>query len=87
MYVKRHEQFEIGCGAILNKIYDIITQNVGSFSFRYIHPEANVICSIFHVRSWPVLVTGLFVWWDLAYGTHYPLISNAAELCRHSEMY
>ena len=21
MYVKRHEQFEIGCGAILNKIY------------------------------------------------------------------
>ena len=21
MYVKRHEQFEIGCGALLNKIY------------------------------------------------------------------
>ena len=21
MYVKRHEQFEIGCGAIINKIY------------------------------------------------------------------
>ena len=21
MYVKRHEQFEIGCGVILNKIY------------------------------------------------------------------
>ena len=21
MYVKRHEQFDIGCGAILNKIY------------------------------------------------------------------
>ena len=21
MYVKRHERFEIGCGAILNKIY------------------------------------------------------------------
>ena len=21
MYVKRHEQFEIGCGAVLNKIY------------------------------------------------------------------
>ena len=21
MYIKRHEQFEIGCGAILNKIY------------------------------------------------------------------
>ena len=21
MYVRRHEQFEIGCGAILNKIY------------------------------------------------------------------
>ena len=21
IYVKRHEQFEIGCGAILNKIY------------------------------------------------------------------
>ena len=21
MYLKRHEQFEIGCGAILNKIY------------------------------------------------------------------
>ena len=21
MYVKRHEQFEIGCGTILNKIY------------------------------------------------------------------
>ena len=39
----------------------------------------------FPVRSWPVLVTGLFVWWDLAYGTHCPLISSAAELCRHSE--
>ena len=22
MYVKRHEQFEIGCGAIFNKIYE-----------------------------------------------------------------
>jgi len=24
MYARRHEQFEIGCGAILNKIYYII---------------------------------------------------------------
>ena len=22
MYVKRHKQFEIGCGAILNKVYE-----------------------------------------------------------------
>ena len=35
--------------------------------------------------SWPVLVTGLFVWWDLGYGTHCPLTSSAAELCRLSE--
>ena len=32
-----------------------------------------------------VLVTGVFVWWDLAYGTHCPLLSRVAELCRHSE--
>ena len=28
MYVKRHEHFEIGCGAILNKIYSIIIGHV-----------------------------------------------------------
>ena len=28
MYVKHHEQFEIGCGAILNKIYYIISEEL-----------------------------------------------------------
>ena len=32
MYVKRHEQFEIGCGAILNKIY-----------YYYLWPQNNFI--------------------------------------------
>ena len=29
MYVKRHEHFEIGCGAVLNKIYYYYSYYVG----------------------------------------------------------
>ena len=33
MYVKRHEQFKIGCGAILNKIYYIILRCFSAICF------------------------------------------------------
>ena len=40
MYVKRHEQFEIGCGAILNKIY---------YYYYYYHRHLTDLSMLCHV--------------------------------------
>ena len=42
MYVKRHEQFEIGCGAILNK--NILLSLIANLDIHRV-----VICAIFEL--------------------------------------
>ena len=43
MYVKRYEQFEIGCGAILNKIYYyyVVVCTTVLVTEGYLNPEFN----------------------------------------------
>ena len=67
MYVKRHEQFEIGCGAILNKIY--------YYYYSYSPPTAPRLC---FVRQLSSLSTP---WVSNAYFSHGPTIANWVMCC------
>ena len=48
MYVKRHEQFEIGCGAILNTIYYHSTapRLLHSYHVIYLLTSFNQCCTV-----------------------------------------
>ena len=47
MYVKRHEQFEIGCGVILNEINYYYKYGVGSFNLSQQCSQKSLVVSAF----------------------------------------